>query len=1259
MLDICKIRTVKKKAGPGRPGPNTDQMMVVKPELRLVRTNDVVIKGGSFSAVWDEEAGLWSTDLNRLYEILDRGLYSEMEKLSQNFPGEIFVETFGDYTTKHADQLHRMFKLYPDTPADLDAKLAFEDSEIKKGDYVTKRLPYSLKPGSADSFYKMFRVLYDDENLEKIMWAIGSILHGDSHRIQKFYVLYGKPGTGKSTVLDLVGKLFEGHTKPISVIDLGKYNSDFALEALKDNPIVGIDHEGDLSRIENNTLLNSLVSHDQLSVNVKYRSKSMVRFRTAIFVATNKPVMITDAKSGIMRRMLDISPTGILIPYKDYMRLVKKMDFELGAIAYDCLKVYQKLGQSYYEDYRPMEMMARTNHLFDFVSENAFIFERTNSVKRSEAWKMYLAYCESAGIRYPYPRYVFKDQFGEYWDELKDSWRVDGKSQREVYVGFKKNVLQKVYSEVLAEGYEWLELKEQPSIFDKELAECPAQYVLASGALPKRWDDSTTTLKDIHTPTVHMVRPPGNLVMIDFDIKDENGNKSLARNLEAAKVWPATYAETSKSGQGLHLHYYYTGDVTRLTRIFAEDIEVKPPIGKFAIRRALRLCNDIPIATLDGGLPLKPEGEHMINRKYIADDRSMRDLILKNIAKTIHPHAAPSINFIYAILEEGHDQGIPYDLRDLKPAVVRLAESSTNQREKCLDLVDKMIFKSEGLEEEVDVDTDKPIVFYDIEVFPNLFLVSWKVRGADSVFSWFNPDRQMVASLLDYNLVGFNNRGYDNHILWAWLSGEDNLEIYNRSTRIIEDKAGGTIHQAYSLSYADVHAFSSVKQNLKKWEVDLGLPFDEFDHPWDQPLPEELWKRAAQYCENDVRATEAVFEARQADFTAISILAELSGLTVNDSVRRHVERIIFGNDKEPQSKFNIPDLSIEFPGYTFDPFQPKDKKSLYRGEYVGEGGYVWADPGIYTNVAYLDVVSMHPTSLVVENLFGPYTKNFADLLQARVLIKESRFEEAKQMFDGRLSPYLDNPDQASDLAYALKIALNSVYGYTSTQKYDWSFRHERNVDNVVAKRGALFMVDLKNALLERGTRVIHFKTDSVKIADYTDDDIRFVKEFGEKYGYTFGVEGIFSKMVLINDAVLAGKWEHNGEWDAVGARYAHPYVYKKLFTKEPIEFEDLIETKMVSGGASIFLEGDDGPEFIGRIGTFCPMLVDGKKMLRVAGDKVSAPPGTKDYLWLPASVVDAMGLQNNIDLRYFDALVDDAIAHIAEFGDVETFLKGE
>ena len=88
-------------------------------------------------------------------------------------------------------------------------------------------------------------------------------------------------------------------------------------------------------------------------------------------------------------------------------------------------------------------------------------------------------------------------------------------------------------------------------------------------------------------------------------------------------------------------------------------------------------------------------------------------------------------------------------------------------------------------------------------------------------------------------------------------------------------------------------------------------------------------------------------------------------------------------------------------------------------------------PGSTRMWLFLDVASMHPTTIEILNLFGKYTEKFTDLKEARMAIKRRDFMSARKMFDGRLTPYLENEDGADKLAYALKIVINIVYGLTS------------------------------------------------------------------------------------------------------------------------------------------------------------------------------------------------------------------------------------
>jgi hypothetical protein len=462
--------------------------------------------------------------------------------------------------------------------------------------------------------------------------------------------------------------------------------------------------------------------------------------------------------------------------------------------------------------------------------------------------------------------------------------------------------------------------------------------------------------------------------------------------------------------------------------------------------------------------------------------------------------------------------------------------------------------------------------------------------------------------------------------------------------------------EAYNLSYADIYDFSTVKQSLKKFEVQLGIHHMELDLAWDQPVEDKDIQRVVDYCANDVMATAATFHARKGDYTARQILADLAGMSVNDTTQKLVARIIFGNDRNPQRSFVYTDLRKEFPGYEFD-----KGKSTYRGEEVGEGGYVYAEPGMYESVALLDIASMHPTSIVQISAFGEYTAAFKALMEARLAIKRKDFVAARKMLGGKLAPYLANTEESEALAYALKIAINIVYGLTSA-KFDNAFRDSRNKDNVVAKRGALFMVDLKHYVQELGYTVAHIKTDSIKIPDATPEIIEAVKLFGEKYGYTFEHEATYEKFCLVNDAVYIAR--KNGAWTAVGAQFAHPYVFKKLFTGEEVTYADLQEPKSVTQG-TMYLDFDavekpmfkyEGMQFVGRTGLFVPVKpgCGGGVLYRVKDDRRYAVTGTKGYLWVEAEMFD--GDLDKVDMTYFDNLADEAFKAIDYYGSFAEFV---
>lgn len=1277
MVDFLMISTRSAKRG----------VIEIYPKFIIKKSSDLMIRGGDFYAIWVEERGLWSTDEQDAIRIIDQELDRYVEENRKLFDSEVRVLHMWDAETGMIDSWHKYCqKQLRDSFHMLDEKLIFSNMPTNKKDYASKRLNYPLEEGDFSAYDRLISTLYSEEERKKIEWAIGSIVCGDSKQIQKFMVLYGAMGTGKSTILNIIQQLFDGYYSVFDAKALGTAGSQFSLEPFKANPLVAIQHDGDLSKIEDNTRLNSLVSHELMTVNEKFKSSYSNKFKCFLFLGTNKPVRITDAKSGLIRRLIDVTPTGNKLDFKEYKALIQQISFELGAIACHCRDVYLS-NKTAYDHYVPVTMLGASNDFYNFIVDSYFVFAKEDGTSLKAAWEMYKTYCDDAKVPYPFSRRVFQEELKNYFKEYKDRYVMeDGTRIRSYYLGFCSDKFDKENtgsdeSEPISSN--WIELKEQPSLFDKEYGDAPAQYATAKETPRKKWNEVKTTLSQIDTSKLHYVKLPEKHIVIDFDIRDEDGNKNLERNLEAANRWPKTYAETSKGGNGIHLHYIYSGDVMKLVRAYAENIEIKVFSGNSSLRRRLTVCNDIPIATINSGLPLK-EGDKVINFDSVKSEKQLRNLVKRNLNKEIHPATKPSIDFIYKILQDAYESGLKYDISDMRNSVLVFAINSTNQSDYCVGLVNKMKFKSDDISDSVS-NMDAKLVFFDVEVFPNLFLVNWKFEGeGKAVVRMINPSPAEIENLLKYRLVGFNCRRYDNHILYARLMGYTNEQLYKLSTRIIDKNRDAFFGEAYNISYTDVYDFSSKKQSLKKFEIELGIHHQELGLPWDKPVPEELWTKVAEYCDNDVIATEAVFNARKADFIARQILADVAGMTVNDTTNSLTTKIIFGSNRTPQDQFNYRNMGDEstidpsrnIPGFdhftAFDdrgrPVFPGYKyefgKSTYRDEEVGEGGYVYSEPGMYGNIALLDIASMHPSSIVAEDLFGhEYTARFNDILQARIAIKHKEFDKAKKMLGGALAKYLEDENTAADLAQALKIAINSVYGLTSAS-FANPFRDNRNEDNVVAKRGALFMINLKHEVQKRGYTVAHIKTDSIKIPDATPEIIQFVMEYGKFYGYNFEHEATYDRMCLVNDAVYIAKYKdgkHAGEWTATGTQFAVPYVFKKLFSHEPIEFQDMCETKSVT--SALYL-GEE--KFVGRVGQFCPIKpgCGGKELLREYKDKegnvkFASATGAKGYFWLESEMVKELGKESDIDRSYYEKMVDAAIDTISSYGDFKWFVSNE
>lgn len=1298
-LDFCHVNVAEGKKG----------QKIVKMDFTIDPREDLMTQGGKFLAVYNEDTGMWTKKMADAALIMDRMLQNYHEEHKQEWADHgSTVLYFNKSSTKQIDEFrHYCEKQLEDQWHPLDTKLTFADTKTTRDDYASKRLKYSLVEGDHSAWDTLTRRLYSPENRHKIEWGIGSIIAGDAAKIQKFFVFYGEGGTGKTTILDIISDLFGGkraraedrYWVAFNAKQMGDGTSQFPLESFKDGPLVAIQQDGDLSRIKDNTMLNSMVSHDELPVNTKNKAIYSRSFNCVLFMGTNSPVMITDGKSGLIRRLIDISPTGKLFAPKEYNELLNRIKFEHGAIAYHCKQVYEA-DPHYYDKYAPTVMMGATNDMYNFVERFYLKFSNQDSTTLLEAWNLYKDYCQEAMVRFVMPQKEFKEELKLYFWDYSERATIDGERKNKYYSRFRRERFTGQDDTVEEKPSEpskpkLLELNKQVSLLDELYSDCPAQYATTGGGPKAAWDDCTTTLKDIDTSKIHYVRPPENHIVIDFDIPGDDGGKCLEKNLQKAAEWPPTYAELSKSGNGVHLHYIYDGDASTLGYLVEEHVEVKVFTGKSSLRRKLTQCNDIPLAHINSGLPIKEK--KVINKTVLDTEAKLEKHILKCCRKGYEPKfTKPNVDYIYNALQEAYESGMTYDLSRLWATVYEFAGSSSNSKEYCLKKFLQMKWRSKNYEEDIPEvpneaeGEEKPIAIFDIEVFPNLVLIVYGEVDKPPRYL-LNPSPKAVEALINfYRLIGFNNIRYDNMILWAIAyDGATPYECYLLSKKIIGGERIPYSYSAKALSYTDIYDLSSKKQSLKKWELETKSKHHELGMDWDLPVPEDKIQEVIDYCLDDVKGTIAVWQLPeiQLDFKARQILAEWAGMTVNDSTNNLTTRLIFGSDKNPQTCFNYRDMGDEsqiaivkdkytcfdtamrpiFPGYSF-----KGGVSTYRGEEVGEGGYVYASPGMYWDVTCFDVASMHPSSIRAEQLFGKYTKNYEDICDLRLHVKHKDLDAARQLFEGKLAKYLDNPEDSKGLSKALKIAINSVYGLTAA-KFSNPFRDPRNVDNIVAKRGALFMVNLKHEVEDRGYHVVHIKTDSIKVEHADAEIAKFISEYGKMYGYNFEVEHHFDRICLVNDAVYIGKCaaddpECPNEWTATGTQFAVPYVFKTLFSKEPLTFDDFCEIKSVK--SAIYIDVTDGLpvgehsyRFVGKVGEFTPVLPNrgGGYLVRTQVDKNGqtqyySVTGTKGYLWREsADIYDRPDAMDYVDIRYYQNLANDARDEIAKYGDFEVF----
>lgn len=147
------------------------------------------------------------------------------------------------------------------------------------------KIPRSWSPGGAEKILKYIRVLFTDQiELKTVQWIIG-VIAVDPSSVNKFLLLYGPGGTGKSTLIGMLEDIFNGCCGTISSNVLTSKNSTITLDTARTIASNRLVTAGDID-LESNQLnlhvVKEITGHDSVSV-----PPVKVRTRCTLVAASN------------------------------------------------------------------------------------------------------------------------------------------------------------------------------------------------------------------------------------------------------------------------------------------------------------------------------------------------------------------------------------------------------------------------------------------------------------------------------------------------------------------------------------------------------------------------------------------------------------------------------------------------------------------------------------------------------------------------------------------------------------------------------------------------------------------------------------------------------------------------------------------------------------------------------------------------------------------------------------------------------------
>jgi len=522
------------------------------------------------------------------------------------------------------------------------------------------------------------------------------------------------------------------------------------------------------------------------------------------------------------------------------------------------------------------------------------------------------------------------------------------------------------------------------------------------------------------------------------------------------------------------------------------------------------------------------------------------------------------------------------------------------------------------------------IVFYDLEVSPNYFLIGIKHEdGKIEQYSAFGKKATLkqkhinrVQKLLnEYAFVGFNSLNYDSPILHEMLKGKTTQQIHAMSFDLVEGDLKRWECNIASKNQIDIMEVAPQQASLKLYGARLGtkklqdLPYGVHDK-----LTKPQTKKMAKYNVNDLDLTEALYTALLPQLKIRENLSKKYGIDVmsrsDAQVAEDVFKKLLGITKKPKiDKPNIVEYTapkyIKFKSKELNKLRDKFEKTNYAINHksgsiitpdwikendkviIGGIAYTIGIGGIHSNeksVAHVgdiknaDIQSMYPSLIINSGKFpiqlgAEWMNIYRGFRDDRILIKHSNKE----------------------LSAMLKIFLNGSFGKLGSH-YSVLYAPHLLLDTTIT--GQLTLLMTIEALVDAGITVLSANTDGVEYIDSTNKGQKLIDKLGKKSNLVWehaAYKALYSRDVNSYVAVYDGEVKPKGFYAEAGLSKSPQYPIvqeairefllngtsmKKTIKKckDPAQF---CVSRAVTGGAlwssKTYPDTDEYEEYIKRV----------------------------------------------------------------------------